>query len=92
MLYYDVVSEVEPKRQELAAANAKLQEANTTLAAVQQKVRWLEQQHTHDCWLRKAVAHRHACPLSAWQQHQHVVRQLLKASRPAAPRRCTDWR
>lgn len=37
--YYDVVSEVEPKRQELAAANATLQEANTTLAAVQQKVR-----------------------------------------------------
>lgn len=37
--YYDVVSEVEPKRQELAAANAKLHEANTTLAAVQQKVR-----------------------------------------------------
>eukprot|EP00878_Enallax_costatus_P020623 GHUV01021808.1.p1 GENE.GHUV01021808.1~~GHUV01021808.1.p1 ORF type:complete len:1441 (+),score=543.76 GHUV01021808.1:4290-8612(+) len=36
--YYDVVSEVEPKRQELAAANAKLQEANTLLAAVQQKV------------------------------------------------------
>jgi hypothetical protein len=36
--YYDVVSEVEPKRQELAAANATLQEANTTLAAVQQKV------------------------------------------------------
>lgn len=36
--YYDVVSEVEPKRQELAAANAKLHEANTTLAAVQQKV------------------------------------------------------
>jgi dynein heavy chain len=29
---------VEPKRQELAVANAKLQEANTTLAAVQQKV------------------------------------------------------
>lgn len=38
--YYDVVSKVEPKRQELAAANAKLHEANTTLAAVQQKV-WL---------------------------------------------------
>jgi hypothetical protein len=36
--YYDVVSEVEPKRQELAAANAKLHEANTTLAAVQHKV------------------------------------------------------
>jgi dynein heavy chain len=38
--YYDVVSEVEPKRQELAAANAKLHEANTLLAAVQQKVGW----------------------------------------------------
>jgi hypothetical protein len=37
--YYDVVSEVEPKRQELAAANAKLTEANTILAAVQAKVR-----------------------------------------------------
>ncbi|KAI8464229.1 MAG: flagellar alpha dynein [Monoraphidium minutum] len=36
--YYDVVSEVEPKRQELAVANAKLQDANTMLAAVQQKV------------------------------------------------------
>ena len=36
--YYDVVSEVEPKRQELAAANAKLEEANTTLAQVQIKV------------------------------------------------------
>lgn len=39
--YYDVVSEVEPKRQELAAANEKLQEANTTLAAVQQKASML---------------------------------------------------
>ncbi len=28
--YYEVVQEVEPKRQELAAANAKLEEANTT--------------------------------------------------------------
>jgi dynein heavy chain len=28
--YYDVVQEVEPKRQELAAANAKLEEANQT--------------------------------------------------------------
>ncbi len=28
--YYDVVQEVEPKRQELAAANAKLEEANVT--------------------------------------------------------------
>lgn len=37
--YYDVVSEVEPKRQELAAANTKLQEANTLLVAVQQKAR-----------------------------------------------------
>ena len=36
--YYDVVSEVEPKRQELAAANAKLTEANTMLAAVREKV------------------------------------------------------
>lgn len=33
------MSEVEPKRLELAAANAKLQEANTMLAAVQQKAR-----------------------------------------------------
>jgi hypothetical protein len=33
-----VVSEVEPKRQELAAANAKLEEANVTLTAVQAKV------------------------------------------------------
>lgn len=32
------VAEVEPKRQELAAANAKLQEANTVLASVQAKV------------------------------------------------------
>ncbi|KAJ9515913.1 hypothetical protein QJQ45_016901, partial [Haematococcus lacustris] len=36
--YFDVVSEVEPKRQELAAANAKLEEANVTLIAVQEKV------------------------------------------------------
>lgn len=36
--YYDVVAEVEPKRLELAAANAKLEEANTTLAIVQEKV------------------------------------------------------
>jgi dynein heavy chain len=36
--YYDVVSEVEPKRQQLAEANAKLQDANTILAAVQAKV------------------------------------------------------
>jgi dynein heavy chain len=42
--YFDVVSEVEPKRQELAAANAKLHEANTTLAAVQQKVSTLSPQ------------------------------------------------
>jgi dynein heavy chain len=34
-----VVSEVEPKRQELAEANAKLAEANAVLAAVQEKVR-----------------------------------------------------
>jgi len=33
-----VVSEVEPKRQELAAANAKLEEANVTLTQVQEKV------------------------------------------------------
>lgn len=33
-----MVSEVEPKRQELAAANAKLEEANVTLTAVQAKV------------------------------------------------------
>lgn len=46
VLYYDVVSEVEPKRQELAAANAKLHEANTTLAAVQQKVRYT----LHGAW------------------------------------------
>jgi hypothetical protein len=32
-------TQVEPKRLELAAANAKLQDANTMLAAVQQKVR-----------------------------------------------------
>ncbi len=32
------MSEVEPKRQELAAANAKLEEANVTLTAVQAKV------------------------------------------------------
>ncbi|CAD7704939.1 unnamed protein product [Ostreobium quekettii] len=42
--YYDVVSEVEPKRQELAEANAKLEEANTTLAAVQEKVALLNAQ------------------------------------------------
>jgi len=36
--YFDVVSEVEPKRQELAAANAKLEEANVTLTEVQAKV------------------------------------------------------
>jgi hypothetical protein len=43
--YFDVVSEVEPKRQELAAANAKLEEANVTLAAVQAKVGgWVEDQ------------------------------------------------
>lgn len=36
--YYDVVSEVEPKRQELAAANAKLADANATLEVVQAKV------------------------------------------------------
>ncbi len=33
-----MVSEVEPKRQELAAANAKLEEANVTLTEVQAKV------------------------------------------------------
>ena len=38
VLYYDVVAEVEPKRQELAEANAMLDEANTKLAAVQARV------------------------------------------------------
>jgi dynein heavy chain len=47
--YYDVVSEVEPKRQELAAANEKLQEANSTLAAVQKKVR-IVLRHAPDSW------------------------------------------
>lgn len=36
--YYDVVSEVEPKRKELAEANATLAEANIKLEAVQTKV------------------------------------------------------
>lgn len=36
--YYDVVSMVEPKRQELAEANRKLEEANDTLRQVQEKV------------------------------------------------------
>lgn len=47
--YYDVVSEVEPKRQELAAANEKLQEANSTLAAVEKKVR-IVVRHAPDSW------------------------------------------
>ena len=38
VMYFDVVSEVEPKRMELAAANAKLEEANATLTEVQAKV------------------------------------------------------
>lgn len=38
VMYFDVVSEVEPKRLELAAANAKLEEANATLTEVQAKV------------------------------------------------------
>lgn len=38
VLYYDVVSEVEPKRNELAAANAMLAEANEKLEEVQTKV------------------------------------------------------
>jgi dynein heavy chain len=40
--YYDVVSEVEPKRQELAAANARLAEAGEQLAAVQARKRELD--------------------------------------------------
>jgi dynein heavy chain len=40
--YYDVVSEVEPKRQELAAANARLAEANAMLSDVRQKVAELD--------------------------------------------------
>jgi hypothetical protein len=39
-----VVSEVEPKRQELAEANAKLEQANVTLSAVQAKVAQLNEQ------------------------------------------------
>ncbi|KAI3429649.1 hypothetical protein D9Q98_005734 [Chlorella vulgaris] len=42
--YYDVWSTVEPKRQELAQANAKLQEANEKLAAVRAKVAALNAQ------------------------------------------------
>ena len=42
--YYDVVSEVEPKRQELAGANEKLAAANTTLKQVQDKVALLNAQ------------------------------------------------
>ena len=38
VMYFDVVSEVEPKRIELAEANAKLEEANVTLTEVQAKV------------------------------------------------------
>ena len=36
--YFDVITMIEPKRQELAEANAQLDEANTKLAAVQEKV------------------------------------------------------
>ncbi|PRW60500.1 Dynein alpha flagellar outer arm [Chlorella sorokiniana] len=42
--YYDVWSTVEPKRQELAQANAKLAEANTKLQEVQAKVAALNAQ------------------------------------------------
>lgn len=42
--YYDVVSEVEPKRLELAGANEKLAAANTTLKQVQDKVALLNAQ------------------------------------------------
>ena len=42
--YYDVVSEVEPKRLELAGANDKLAAANTTLKQVQDKVALLNAQ------------------------------------------------
>lgn len=42
--YYDVVSEVEPKRLELAGANDKLAGANTTLKQVQDKVALLNAQ------------------------------------------------
>ena len=36
--YFDVITMIEPKRQEVAEANAQLDEANTKLAAVQEKV------------------------------------------------------
>ena len=36
--YYDVVTMIEPKRQELREANEMLEEANTKLKAVQEKV------------------------------------------------------
>lgn len=39
--YFDVVTMIEPKRLELAEANAQLEEANTKLAAVQEKVAML---------------------------------------------------
>ena len=42
--YYDVVSEVEPKRLELAGANDKLAAANATLKQVQDKVALLNAQ------------------------------------------------
>ena len=42
--YYDVVSEVEPKRIELAGANEKLAAANSTLKQVQDKVALLNAQ------------------------------------------------
>ena len=44
VMYYDVVSEVEPKRRELAEANAMLEDANTKLSAVQTKVAELNAQ------------------------------------------------
>eukprot|EP00899_Mesostigma_viride_P003607 jgi/Mesvir1/13247/Mv18980-RA.1 len=44
VMYYDVVSEVEPKRQELAAANAQLEDANRKLVEVQAKVAELNRQ------------------------------------------------
>ena len=66
VMYYDVVSMVEPKRQELAEANAKLEGANTKLKAVREKVQALnEMVEDLENQFNKAIADKEAAILES---------------------------
>ena len=66
IMYYDVVSMVEPKRQELAEANAKLEGANTQLKDVRAKVKALNEMVADlEAQFNKAIADKEAAILES---------------------------